>query len=245
MSNPDQSAALDLSKLDTFESKVSAVVATLKQGEDGTYQLPEGLEIPAEVRYAATLEKRRRDTESTLGKTKAQLKAEQAKVQTLQSKVALRVEDSLSDDDKATLQHLQETDMNAWRQRMNELEQTARKQLETELTTAADSTSQQVEMERRGVVLAEFNMAHPDLPISNEVIENDIPPRIVNKLTQGKISFEEFLEESYEYLTKPKVVGTGKKPATAPNLGKAGGGDSPRPEAVEKNFSSTYKETIF
>lgn len=244
MSNPE-TAALDLSKSDTFESKVNAVVSHLKQGDDGTYQLPEGLDVPDEVRYAAMLEKRRRDTESTLGKTKAQLKAEQAKVQTLQTKVALRVEDNLSDDDKATLQHLQETDMNAWRQRMNELENKAREQLATELDTAATSTSQQVEMERRGVVLAEFNVAHPDMPISTEVIENDIPPRIVNKLAQGKITFEEFLEESYEYLTKPKVVGSGKKPATAPNLSNTGGGDTPRPEAVAKDFSTTYKNTIF
>lgn len=245
MSNPEESAALDLSGLETFESKVNAVVSHIKVDEQGLHQLPEGLQVPDDVLYAAKLEKRRRDTESTLGKTKTQLKAEQAKVQTLQSKVALRVTDNLTSEEQEALQHLQETDVNAWRLKMNELEETARKQLNTELGTAAEATSQQVEMERRGVVLAEFNHLHPDMQITDEVIDNDIPPRIVNKLKKGEISFEDFLEESYEYLTKPKTVGSGKAPPKTTSLGKTGGGSEPRAEAVREDFSTTYKKTVF
>ena len=244
MSNPDTPAALDLSSLDTFESKVNAVVNTFKVDDSGNTQLPEGLNVPDDVLYAAKLEKRRRDTESTLGKTKAQLKAEQAKVQTLQTKVALRVEDNLTQEQRDVLEHLQNTDLNAWRQKMNELEATAREQLQTELKTNAEASSQQVEMERRGVVLAEFNHQHADMPITNEVIENDIPPRIINKLNSGKITFEEFLAESYDFLTKPRTIGSQKPPVNT-NISKAGGGVNPAAEAVEQDFSATYKSTVF
>lgn len=244
MSNPDNAAALDLSSLDTFESKVNAVVTHFTVDQQGNHQLPEGLNVPEDVLFAAKLEKRRRDTESTLGKTKAQLKAEQAKVQTLQTKVALRVDDNLTEEQKETLQHLQSTDLEAWRREMNKLEATAREQLETELGTAAEASSQQVEMERRGVILAEFNHAHPDMPITNEVIENDIPPRIVNKLKKNEITFEQFLNEAHEYLTKPKTIGSVKPPQNT-RMTNAGGTTAPAPEALKEDFSATYKSTVF
>lgn len=245
MSNPEEtSAALDLANFDTFEGKVRAVVTHLAVDEQGNYQLPENVAIPEDIRFAATLEKRRRDTESTLGKTKAQLKALEARASTLEQKVSLQVTANLTEDEQQALQHLLETDSEAWRRKMNDLEGKAKQQLQTELDSVSTETSQQIELERRGVVLAEFNSLHPDVQITSEVIENDIPPRIVNKLTKGDITFEEFLEASHEYLTKPKSVGS-IKPTSQPNLNRAGGGANPRPEAIKESFSATYKNTTF
>lgn len=243
-SNPVTTEAFDLSQFETFSEKVEAAAKLLKKNDKGVYQLPEDVELPEDIRYAVTIEKRRRDTESTLGKTKSTLEALQAEKQALAGRVKVDATASLTEDEREALAQLKHTDPDAWRVQMNQLETVAKQALERELSEAAATASQQQELERRGVVLADFNNAHPDAPITQEVIENDIPPRIIKKLEDGSVSFEEFLEEAYNYLTKPKTVGSAKAPQQ-PNLGNVGGSSKPRPEAVEADFSSSYKEVTF
>lgn len=248
MSNPSNEALVPDSTASeaehkTFEQEVNTVVKQLAQSEDGVWQLPEGTEVSEAVRYAAMLEKRRRDTESALGKTRQQLKAEETMRKELEQRVAAQVSIQMTPEDSELLDHLQDTDINAWRHKMNELEQKATTKLRQELDTISLTASQQAELERRAQVLADFNFATAT-PLTDEMLDNDIPPRIIKKLETGKVSFEEFLAEAHAYIVSPKKVASPKLDAQ-PNLGKAGGGSEPSHTSQALGDLAEYRNTIF
>ncbi len=60
-----------------------------------------------------------------------------------------------------------------------------------------------VEIERRYKYLDQFNIGR-EVPITPEMLDNDIPPMITDKLADGTVTFEEFLDEVSEYLDKEK-----------------------------------------
>lgn len=227
----------------TFEQQVNNVVKQLSQGEDGNWSLPEDIQASEEVRYAAMLEKRRRDTESALGKTRQQLKAEETMRKTLEQRVAAQVQIDLTPEEAETLDYLKDTDIDAWRKKMNDLEQKATTRVREELATLSSEASQQAEKARRVQVLEEFNRA-AQVPITDEVLENDIPPRIVKRLEDGLVTFEEFLTEAEAFLTKPRVVSKQQLEPT-PNLGRAGGGSDASAAARAMQAADDYSNTIF
>ena len=93
-------------------------------------------------------------------------------------------------------------------------------------------------------MLNTFNQEHSDIKITDDVIVNDIPPRINNKLEKGEISFEEFLSEVYTYLKKGKA--TKNEPVMGqPDLSKSGGGLTPDKANDKKNSSSSYETEIY
>jgi len=78
--------------------------------------------------------------------------------------------------------------------------------------------------------------------LSDEVIENDIPPRITKKLEQGKIGFAEFLEECRVYLVKGKVVDKGEEPPAVTDISKNPGSSS---QPSGRRTRSDYEAEIF
>ena len=63
-----------------------------------------------------------------------------------------------------------------------------------------------------------------ELKITDDVIQNDIPPRITKQLEQGKINFGEFLNQCGEYMSKGRVVAPpSDKAPDNPNLNKTPG----------------------
>lgn len=248
MSNPANEAQVPDNNSETepksFEQQVNAVVKQMKQGENGIWQLPDDVEASEEVKFAATLEKRRRDTESALGKTRQQLKAEEQVRKELEQRVAAQVQIDMTPEERESLEHLQETDPDKWRRKMNELEQKATTKLREELDGISLTASQQAELERRAQVLEQFNAEHPDVQLNDEVLENDIPPRIIKKLETGQVSFEDFLAEAYDYLKTPKKVASPKLDAQ-PNLGKAGGGNTPSHQSQAMGELDSYRNSIF
>jgi hypothetical protein len=228
----------------TFEQHVNAVVKQLKQDDSGTWQLPDTVEASEEVKYAAMLEKRRRDTESALGKTRQQLKAQESMTKELEQRVAAQVKIDMTPEEADALEYLKDTDADAWRRKMNALEQQATTKLREELDGISLTASQQAELERRAQVLNEFNQEHADFPITDELLANDIPPRIVKKLETGKISFEDFLAEAYNYVKTPKKVASPKLEAQ-PNLGNAGGGANPSHTSQALGELESYRTTTF
>jgi len=228
----------------TFEQKVSAVVKQMKQSDEGVWELPDDVKADESVKFAATLEKRRRDTESALGKTRQQLKTEEALRETLEKRAAEQVQMQLTPAEAEELDTLKYDDPEAWRKRVNELERKATDSFQEELSNTRSTVSQQAEIERRTQVLKTFNESHSDAPITDEVLVNDIPPRISKKLEDGKITFEEFLQESYKFLVAPKTTKT-EEVKSQPNLGDIGGNDSPTDEALALQDVTDYKNIVF
>ena len=228
----------------TFEQQVNNLAAQMVQKEDGLWHLPDGVETTPEVKFAATLEKRRRDTESKLGKTSQSLKAKETETAELRKLVQAKVRTELSPEDATRLQELKFSDPDAWRTEMGKLETKAASTLEEDFGKISTVASQQAELERRTQLLNEYNRLNPGHALNDEVLANDIPPRIVKKLETGDSSFEEFLAEASAYLKAGKVVAA-PKVEDEPNLNAVGGTSVPAASAVDGNIVESYKKTVF
>ncbi len=232
----------DDSGTQTYEQQVSSALAGMKQDDGGKWVLPDGLS--EDVRFSANTERRRRDTESALSKTRLQLKAQESVNEELTKRVTDSTPLAVSAEVSAELEELMYSDPQAWRAKMNELEKTASATTQTELNEMTSKASQQAELELRQNMLNKFNTEHPDTPLTDEVVANDLPPRITNQLAEGRVTFDEFLTLAHTYITTPKKV-KGTPVEDLPNIGLAGGGASPSQDAIDGDTSATYQNTIF
>lgn len=226
----------------TFEQEVNEIVSKMTQDEKGNYQLPEG-QFTEAARYAANAERRRRTTESTLSKTRLQLKAQETVADKLKERIVERLRPQVSKAELAALEELKYADPEEWRRQVNTLEQQATTTLQTELGTISSEASQQAELGARLDLLAEFNKT-AQIPLTDDVVKFDVPPRISKKLEEGKISFEEFLHEAHDYLVSPKRVG-GTDVTGITNLGAVGGGAQPSMDAFKRDTTESYSNTVF
>ena len=219
-----------------IESKIAELLPQLDSAdfkEDG---------IDPVLLFAAKTEKRRRDTQASYTRSQQELK----KTQLLSQKMAETLESELVQvlpvAKIAELEELKHQDPDAWRQQLTALENSRRDEVRATLQTIEQEAGTKSELEQRVDQLAAFQQAYPDIVLSDEVIENDIPPRITKKLEQGKIGFAEFLEECRVYLAKGKVVDKGDTPTDIPDLGSASGSSS---KPVGKPSKSQYEKEIY
>lgn len=228
----------------TFEQQVNEVVSQATYDDNGNMQLPDGVEANEAVLYAAKLEKQRRDTQSSFTKVSQQnkrLEAENAKLTESWQQDYLK---TLSVADQAEMEELKVQDPEEWRNKMNQLEQAEAAKFSERRQAISHEASQLTELELREQQLEEFNKANPDFQITDDVIDNDIPPRLTKQLEQGKLSFGEFLEKAKKYVTTPKKI-AGQNAPDDPNLGQAPGGHKPSDRAREQQMSTDYKNEIF
>lgn len=188
-------------------------------------------------------EKRFKDTQGAYTKSQQELKTVKAKLEVLEKLTQPKVE--IDNTTKEELEDLKFSDPEAWRARMNQIEQEAKNKHLAMLEEAQLAAKKQAELEHRQQVLRDFQASHPNIVINDEVIAYDVPPRITKKLEEGKVSFEDFLQEVAEYLTTPKVIGDGNKTLNQPNLNKVGGDDKPSDVAIKKDIVKDYKNIVF
>lgn len=181
-------------------------------------------------------EKRYKDTQSAFTKKAQELASLKAKVKILEENA--KPVTVVPDDRKDELEDLKYNDPDAWRLEMNKLEEDSLKQINKQIES---KTADMLELERRQQVLEEFYAEHPGFVLDDQ----DIPPRISKKLADGQITFEQFLVESYEYVTKGRKIAPGGKTLGQPNLNKIGGGDSPSQHAQVQSTVQSYKNEIF
>jgi hypothetical protein len=239
VTEPSQSTAVE-----SFEDKVTSIVSQMVQGDDGIWKLPENVEADEAALYAARAEKRRRDTESKLGKTTHALKALEAEKAELQGKLQQHMADNLTSGQRAGLEELKYSDPDQWREEINKLERTAMAKAQEELGTISAAASQHAELERRAQVLVAHNEANKEFAITDASLA-DLPPRITRRLEKGEATFEEFLVEASTYLRAGKVVGSPATVEPQPNLGNAGGGAKPADYAVQADLVASYENEIY
>jgi len=195
----------------------------------------------------ATAEQRRKDTQAAYTKGQQKLKALEAQVTKLTELAEKAIKPSLSAEEQEELEALKYEDPEAWREKLNSFEtkaQTeARVKLE-ELTGEARVTAEQeFELSRREQVLEEFN-ASAKVAITDEIIANEVPPRITKKLEDGTVSFEDFLKEVSDYLETGKVV-KNDDTLNQPNLSNMAGGKTPKDEKPEASLSESYAGDLY
>lgn len=213
MSQQTENTETAQEKTPTVSEQVNEI---LKAQETDKLVLPEG--VSEHVADVARAEHKFRSTQSSYTKDRQRLKVIEAENEVLKG----HIKPQISEEDQKRLDELKYTDPDAWLKEMNNLKVP---DIGAEARTKA---SESYELERRAEVLNEFNEGR-EVPITDEVIQNDIPPRISNKLTSGKVTFEEFLDEVDTYLSKGKVLSK-EKTLDQTDLGKVSGGDTPSKE---------------
>jgi hypothetical protein len=194
-------------------------------------------------------EQRRRDTQSAFTKGQMKNKALEAENEKLRHAIATApVPINVTADEQEELDTLRDENPEAWRQRMNALESKARTDSNDVLVgltgEARIEAEKSFEIERRVHVLDEFNKGLEGFEITDDLIRNDIPPRILNKMDKGDITFEEFLKEVVQYVTTEKKV-LDVKASENPNMNAVGGGHKPSKAHMEKSVVDNYASIVF
>ena len=196
-------------------------------------------------------EKRFKDTQAFATKV-AQEKAEAIReLQELKAELSVLKETakpSLTIDaqTQSELEDLKYSDPDAWRARVNELEQNANLEFNSKIDEAKKLSTQQLELQRRANILEQFQTEHPDVVFTDELLNLDIPRRIVKELEEGKVTYEEFLNNVYNYVKTPKVIGSITKTLEQPNLSKTGGDDTPtKNSSSNQNIIQSYENMEF
>lgn len=229
MSKPDSNTEAQSGKKTepTFEQTVNETVAGMMKGDNGKWQFAEGSELSDQVKFAAKTERRRRDQEGAYTKQMEEVAALKAMNEQLTAKVKTTPSASISDEQAQELDNLKFEDPDAWRAKLNEYDTQASRQLQEELVKMEQESSKQAEIERRKIVLAQFNAQNPQLNLTDEVIIDNVPPRIIKQLETGEIAFDDFLAKAKTYITTPKVLDSGTVLAAEPNMGQLQGSANP------------------
>ncbi len=187
--------------------------------------------------FATKIAQEKADKEREL----AELKAELSVLKTT-AKPSLTIDAQV----QSELEDLKYSDPDAWRTRVNELETAANAEFNSKIVEAKQLSSQQLELQRRANVLTQFQNEHPDVVFTDELLHLDIPQRIVKELENGKVTYEEFLNNVYNYVKTPKVIGSTTKTLEQPNLSKTGGDDTPtKNSSSNQNIIQTYENMEF
>ena len=228
-----------------LEQQVNELANQLIVGEDGKVSLPDGVEADDTLIFAAKLEKRRRDTQTTYTKSQQRLRELEAENSKLASSWEQDLVSSLSLREQTRLEELKATDPEAWRDELNSLEQKAKDTFTTKRQEVAKEAKQQTELERRQELLDEYNAANPDAQLTDDVIDNDIPPRLVRQLEKGEVTFEQFLEKAGKYITTPKAIKQPPTPPEEPEFYKSRGSSKLSKQTLEGQSSKNYQNEIY
>jgi hypothetical protein len=192
-------------------------------------------------------EKRRRDTQAGYTKGQQTIKAQEAEIVALKKQLEQAAKVVIPKEEQDRLDDLMYEDPVAWRQELNKVESKvlseSRARLEELTGEARKAAEREFELDRRRQVLEEFNASAP-IAITDEIIANDVPPRITKKLAEGTIAFEDYLNEVSEYLGKGKVV-KNEEVLNQPNLSTLAGGTKPSNYKADESLSASYAKTIF
>lgn len=229
----------------SIEQRVNSLTDSMEKNEEGKWALPEGTEASEEMQYAAMAERRRRDTQTEYGKGQQSLKALTAENDRLALAWEKDATASLTKEQREDLDTMKHEDPDAWRVKLNEYEEANRTAFGEKRATIKTEAHNESELDRRTRLLDEHNAANPEVQITDDVIDNDLPPRFLKALEKGDITFEDFIAKAAEYQGKGKVIEPGTPVPNEPNLGKAAGGSRPTDAAVEASVSETYKTELY
>lgn len=229
----------------TFEQKVTSIVNSATTDEKGNLVLPEGLDLDEATDFAVRTEKRRRDTQAAYSRSQQQLKvlgsANNQALELLEKEMAV----DLTVEEQTELEELKSTNPDKWRLRLNELEGKKKTKVAEIKKTITDKSAREVELAARKDMLREYNEANPDHQLTDDVIENDIPPRFVKQLEKGEITFEQFVEKSGAFLQKGKVLKKEEGVDSEVDLSKASGSARVPDEAKRASNSKDYKNETY
>lgn len=181
-------------------------------------------------------EKRYKDTQAGYTKSRQEIAALKAQL-AISGKTPV-----VSAEEQDRLEDLKYSNPDAWREELGAIEAKATQTYNEEL---AKVTQELTELEQRELAFNEFQLSHPDVAITDDIINYDVPKRITAKLEKGEITFENYLQEVYDYLKTPKVIGGTSKGSEQPNLSNVGGSHNVADYTVQADIKASYKNEIY
>lgn len=239
MSDPGKAAT------PSFEEQVNQIASQLTQGEDGNWQLPQDVKADDNILFAAKLEKRRRDTQSALAKTREKVSVLEAERDEFVKEFETHMKNTLTPTQMAELNELKVTDPDAWLEKKREYEEANNTTIAAKKTDVSAKAQKAAELERRKALLEAFNEQNPTIKITDEVLKNDVPPRFLQKLEAGEIEFDQFLTDVGNYLTTNKVLLSGEQAPNIPDMSKAAGSTNPTAAAIDSEVRNSYKNETY
>ena len=226
----------------TFEEKVNTLVGSMEKDEAGKWQVPGELDEP--TAFAVMAERRRRDTQASFTQNQQMLKALETENSTLAELLESGAATSLTEEQKEELEDLKQTDPEQWRTKLNEHETAHKAELANKREEARNKGQQESELTRRERLLSEFNEANPNIQLTDDVVDLELPGKFKKQLDNGEATFEEFLANAKAFLSKGKAVDKGD-PLADKSLSNAGGGSTPSKEALNADITESYASEIY
>lgn len=225
-----------------IEAQVNEAIANRVE-VDGKMQF--AADLDPMLQYAANAEVRRRDTQSSYTKTQQKNLALESENEHLASTWEQEVAGSLTSEQQSELDELKHTDIELWRTKINEYESGNSTRVRTKRAEIKDTIVKETELQQRTRLIEEYNTANPDLALTDDVIDNDIPPRITKELADGNISFAEYIDKCSTFLSKGKVIHPGEAAPSEVDLSKAAGNNTPDATAVAQAATDSYSKEIY
>lgn len=229
-----------------FGETVNSLVKSTKRDDNGNF-LFEDESLSEEVKYAVSSEAGRRRIQAEDAKKKHQIDLLTAERDELYSKVQQSTKWEVSEDDQAKLDELEATDLEAWHNMKNVIEEKnssgQKEEIDTVLGEVSQKAAASLEFDRRMGVLETFQVENPTFVLREEDLD-DIPPRYTKRLGNNEISFETFLIEVRDYFAAGTVVANPSTVSEIPNMGEIGGSVTPPVNAQTQQAAEDYKNQL-
>jgi len=207
----------------------------LSRTDNGSYEIKGDDLSPLELALLDT-EKRRRGSQAATSREKA--RADRYELEIDKVKTAL-----------PTMEHRQTVDANLKYTDPDEyirltLAAQADNPYEEVFNTASQQAADEVGQSSVEHEINSFNLEHPQTPITPDMLEMDLPPRLLNELAAGKIAPQDFLAQAADILYRPTETHNPTIPVT-PDLGAVGGQTTPTDDGSNDKMAAQYASAVF
>ena len=83
------------------------------------------------------------------------------------------------------------------------------------------------------------------MPITQELIDNEVPAKFFKQLQANEVTFDEFMSNVANYIDTPKVAGKKEDVTNVTNLSDVAGGTTPSAENKYDNLAEDYAKLVF
>ncbi len=208
----------------------------LVRTDGGSYEVQGDDLGPVELALLET-EKRRRGSQAATSKEKARADKAELEIRKVREIIptidisANRIEESLkySDPDEYIRQTLVAQRANPYDEAFN---------------TASQQAADEVGQKTIADEIATFNADNPNRQITMDMLELDLPPRLINEFTKGQLVPQDFLGQAADIMYRPTETHNENIPVT-PNLGEVGGQTTPTNDGSNDQMLETYENAVF
>lgn len=231
----------------SVQEQVNALIGTMVQDDDGKWHIPEDQleDVPEAIVYAAKQEKRFRDTQGAYTKSRQRLKELETTNEGLIEHMVNNATLHLTDSEREELDDLRTSNPEAWREKLNEHEENARKIQQDHINTYREKGKKASESELRADAYKEFT-ERTGIQLSDDVITNQLPAAYTKKLDAQEWTFDQFLSEAEKFLQpKATIKGSKDKPTNDTDLSKVPGGQEPSDAAIAQSVIQSYEKETY